>query len=81
MIDGIYIMIISVKLKRKSKKVLFAKIKIFVNGHIYKLKCICMTEIKKYPKLITKFYIKSIQSFSEYELIILSAIRDKIYSN
>lgn len=70
--------LVSLKLKRKSKIKLVAKIAFVVDDTLIIVKFKCKTEIKKYPQIITKYKTdKNLDSQLEQTLLWL--IKDEIY--
>lgn len=70
--------LVSLKLKRKSKIKLVAKIAFVVEDTLIIVKFKCKTEIKKYPQIITKYKTdKNLDSQLEQTLMWL--IKDEIY--
>jgi hypothetical protein len=70
--------LVSLKLKRKSKIKLVAKIAFVIEDTLIIVKFKCKTEIKKYPQIITKYKTDK-KLDSQLEQTLLWLIKDEIY--
>jgi hypothetical protein len=70
--------LVSLKLKRKSKIKLVAKIAFVVEDTLINVKFKCKTEIKKYPQIITTYKTDK-KLDSELEQTLMWLIKDEIY--
>jgi hypothetical protein len=70
--------LVSLKLKRKSKIKLVAKIAFVVEDTLIIVKFKCKTEIKKYPQIITTYKTDK-KLDSQLEQTLLWLIKDEIY--